>query len=383
MERFIVKARFLCAIGLLSIGLCGPPAAYAQEKNMLRDSLDNKLDFGRFIVDAHGFLPVAMIITEPALGSIGIALAPMFLEPKKYTPQPGEYIPPDITVPFAMYTGNNSWLVGAGRIGSIPKAHIKYRAGMGYGDINLDFYRTIEGHERSFAFGIRSLVAFGMISKKINRQDMYLGVSYLYFRADLTPDFSGEVPEFISDIEMDNHTATVGILLDWDKRNTIFTPDKGFRLNVKYGMDDQWTGSDFSYSRVNASLTSFIPFQDNWVGGFRAEWQHAFDDPPFYLQPGINMRGIPVARYQGMTTMILETEQRYDFTLRWSGLLFGGLAKAIPDGESFSDARTIYGVGGGFRYLLARLFKVRAGIDLAWGPDSFGYYIVFGHNWNR
>jgi hypothetical protein len=51
--------------------------------------------------------------------------------------------------------------------------------------------------------------------------------------------------------------------------------------------------------------------------------------------------------------------------------------------EHFDEAQTAYNFGGGFRYLIARAFKIRAGIDVAKGPDSFGWYIVFGHNWNR
>jgi hypothetical protein len=36
-----------------------------------------------------------------------------------------------------------------------------------------------------------------------------------------------------------------------------------------------------------------------------------------------------------------------------------------------------------FGILLHDLFRIRAGIDVAKGPDSWGWYIVFGHNWNR
>jgi hypothetical protein len=59
------------------------------------------------------------------------------------------------------------------------------------------------------------------------------------------------------------------------------------------------------------------------------------------------------------------------------------LGKAIQRDQSFSEAKTVYNFGTGFRYLLARAFKLRAGIDIAKGPDSVGWYIVFGHNWNR
>jgi hypothetical protein len=59
------------------------------------------------------------------------------------------------------------------------------------------------------------------------------------------------------------------------------------------------------------------------------------------------------------------------------------LGKAILGDESFADTQTAYGVGAGFRYLIARVLKIRAGIDIARGPDNFCWYIVFGHNWNR
>jgi hypothetical protein len=113
------------------------------------------------------------------------------------------------------------------------------------------------------------------------------------------------------------------------------------------------------------------------------EVQHVFNDPPFYFLPGINMRGIPAARYQGQTTALIETEQRYDFNLRWSGILFAGMGKAIDKEETFSSADLEFSAGAGFRYLLARVFKIRAGIDLAAGSGGFGYYIVFGQSWNR
>ena len=99
--------------------------------------------------------------------------------------------------------------------------------------------------------------------------------------------------------------------------------------------------------------------------------------------PSLNMRGVPIARYQGATTVLAETEQRFDFNRRWSMVAFAGLGKAIMRDQEFSDAEMVYNYGTGFRYLIARAFGIRAGIDIAKGPDNFGWYIVFGHNWNR
>jgi len=110
----------------------------AKKTGILRDTLDNKLDLSRFVINAKGFIPILSILTEPALGGFGVAVAPLFIKPKKNTGEKG-YVPPDITAGVAMNTANNSWLVGAFRMGNIPKAGIKYRAGLAYGNIFLTY----------------------------------------------------------------------------------------------------------------------------------------------------------------------------------------------------------------------------------------------------
>lgn len=354
------------------------------KKEMMRDTLDGRLDFSRFLIEAHGFIPVPMIITEPALGHFGGLVAPVFIAPKKPIEGVTGYQAPDITAGFGMYTANKSYGVGAMRMGSFAKQGIKYRVGVLYGSLNLSFYRDLPVvGEQEFSFNIKSLPFFLSLSKKIMKQDVYLGVKYNHAKTEVKPNFEGDVPDFITSKELDSNTAALGIFVDWDKRNSVFTADNGYRLHVEYDVNASWTDSDFNYQNINTSFIWFTPLKPNWISGLRLEVQHVFERPPFYLLPGIDMRGIPAARYQGQTTLIAETEQRFDLSLRWSVLGFVGYGKAIEFDESFSDGENVYALGSGFRYLLARAFKVRAGIDVAVGPDSFGWYIVFGHNWNR
>jgi hypothetical protein len=354
-----------------------------KQKPVLRDTLDNKLDFSGFLNDPKGFIPVPMIVTEPALGGFGGLLIPMFIKPVKGLP--GTYSPPDITAFPAMYTANKSWLVGAFRMGSIPKWSMKYRVGIAYADINLSFYRTLPNiGDKEFKFNIEALPVLLSLSKKINKKEVYLGVQYTYSHTKVAARFTDSLPAFVDKAKaLDSKTGSLGVFVDWDKRNSIFTADKGARINILYTADAQWTGSDYNYQRTNASVNWFVPVKKNWISGVRGEVQHVFDEPPFYLLPYISLRGVPAARYQGVTTVILETEQRFDMNLRWSLLGFAGLAKAIERKQSFGEASYVYNVGTGFRYLIARAFKIRAGVDIARGPEEFGYYIVFGHNWNR
>jgi hypothetical protein len=52
--------------------------------------------------------------------------------------------------------------------------------------------------------------------------------------------------------------------------------------------------------------------------GFRADFLFIWDDYPFFTQPYIILRGIPSMRYQNKIVTVLETEERWDFSRRWS-----------------------------------------------------------------
>ena len=60
---------------------------------------------------------------------------------------------------------------------------------------------------------------------------------------------------------------------------------------------------------------------------------------------------------------------------------FAGTGKAYDEWNEFSDADWHTSGGAGFRYLVARQFKIRMGMDLARGPEQWAYYIVFGSAW--
>ena len=91
--------------------------AFAQEDKKrisLKDSLDGKFDLSDYIIEANGFVPVPYIITEPALGNFGDAIAPIFI--KKRPPYIDSIkgklvrtpVAPDVTGGALLYTLNNS-----------------------------------------------------------------------------------------------------------------------------------------------------------------------------------------------------------------------------------------------------------------------------------
>jgi hypothetical protein len=62
---------------------------------------------------------------------------------------------------------------------------------------------------------------------------------------------------------------------------------------------------------------------------------------------------------------------------------FGGVGKAFDNWSEFGSNQTIVSYGTGFRYLMARKFGLRMGLDFAHSPGTFAYYIIFGSNWQK
>ena len=96
---------------------------------------------------------------------------------------------PDITAGFSMYnTLNGSGGIGGLRIGSFPKAGLKYSVGTGYFGINLSFYKTLpQVGEKEFTFNIKALPVLLSQSKKISKKsEIYLGMQSLYAKTEMS-----------------------------------------------------------------------------------------------------------------------------------------------------------------------------------------------------
>src|SRR6186713_946195 len=121
----------------------------AQDKKArvpLKDSLDGRFDLSNYIIEANGFIPVPIIVTEPALGGFGAGLVPIFLKkrPPYIDSVKGKIlitpVAPDMTGAVLAYTLNNTWVTAAFRTGTLIKSRIKYVIGGGYANVNLSYY---------------------------------------------------------------------------------------------------------------------------------------------------------------------------------------------------------------------------------------------------
>jgi hypothetical protein len=377
---------------MFALSIFSDPVAGQFKKNqgiILRDTLDGALDVSDFIIHSHGFLPVPFFITEPALGGFGGGLGLVFMKRrpniiyKRHGIEIEKPTQPDVTGVGALYTLNNTWAGLIFQSGTWIKAKSKYRVVSGYADINLSFYRTTESdEEREFEFNLRTIPIFFSLQRHIGPSAWSAGPSYLFLNTNVQLR-SQELPTFLQDKEWNSTVSMPGIIVEMDNRDNIFTPDRGMRFRVSTSWSNDLFGSDYDYVNVDAFFHAYIPCSPKLIAGFRYEVQQVFGDAPFYMLPYMNLRGVPTARYQGNIFSVTEGEVRWDFVPRWSSVFFAGTGKVHDEWSEFAESDWISSAGAGFRYLIARKFKLRMGMDFAKGPEQWTYYFVVGNAWLR
>src|SRR5262249_29503986 len=131
------------------------PKEEASARDLFFSREDGYLDVSGFLSSKAGFLPVAMPITEPAVGyGLALGLAYFHSEPKAFPTAPGErarIMWPSTTVVMGAGTENGTWATGLAHLGVWDEGRIRYLGAVGYANLDLDWF------SRSEALGGRSI----------------------------------------------------------------------------------------------------------------------------------------------------------------------------------------------------------------------------------
>jgi len=345
---------------------------YAQDKSKkFRDSIDNAIDLSNFLNKKYGALPFIIPITEPAVGYGAVAGALYFVQKKDPKQQP------DIIVAAGGATSNKTWLVVGGYIGFWNQDKIRYRGLLGYGDVNLDYYGI---GNRPISFNLKSFIFVQQMNFRIGESDFFLGGKYQFSNITI-PLF--ENSDLIDPIELSSKNSGISLITEFDNLNNFLSPTKGLRVHLSYDQNLEIIGSDRNWGKLNFFTYLYAPVNKKWIPALRLESSLATGDTPFYALPFVNLRGVPVLRYQGELTMLAETEQLFNITSRWGLVGFTGIGAAFKSIDDLKAEELVWNAGGGIRYLIARTLGLKMGADIARGPEDWAFYVVIGTAWLR
>ncbi|MDE1225391.1 BamA/TamA family outer membrane protein [Vibrio aestuarianus] len=386
-------------------------ASYASDISFT-DPVDQRFDMGEYMAEkAVGFLPVPIIITEPAVG-YGGGIVGLFLHETEEEKQQrkvaslsaidggAQLVPAAMSVVGALGTENGTWFAFGGHRRSWKGDSIRYTGGGGLGVANIDIYKNISSPEIEIpAFPGFPGFTIGPIDKTLSfgtKTKVAALMQQVQFRVANTPLMLGiKQVAAISSVESDNEFASnimqymlgeeavssgLGILADYDTRDNLFYPTKGFQLSADYMIYDEALGSDYNYDHFNFDGQGFIPLAPKWTLGLAGNYQY-FKEKDTQVtptsKPYVKLRGVSSFRYQGDEISTVQSQITYSIDNRWKVSAFYGIGKAINDHDD-ATSDSVQAGGVGFRYQIARRYGLHIGMDYARSKDEDAIYFNVG-----
>ena len=347
------------------------------------DPDDGQLDLSYFLEDPRGFLPIPIVVTEPAVG-YGGGGAGMFLRPRREAGDEG-WTRPDISAVGAFATQNGTWGAFAGDASRWLDGRLRTLLGAAAGQFNLDFY-GLGSEPSSLDQAVRYSLQFAGAVAQVNWQlapksPWAIGLRYVYADVNPKPREFAIFPNLADRVRVKISAPTA--IVEFDTRDNIFTPTRGIYAESSWLASREALGASGDFERFQQVLIGWQPLPHDMTLGARGNYAWSSDGTPFFLRPFVQLRGVPAMRYQGDQAASVELEARWQFFGRWSVVAFGGAGTTRTDRQTFVATQNVGSGGVGFRYELARKFGLHAGIDVAHSPGTTAVYLVVGSAWFR
>jgi hypothetical protein len=347
------------------------------------DPEDGQLDLSYFLENARGFLPIPIVITEPAIG-YGGGLAGMFVRPRKEAGSEG-WARPNLSAVGGFATENGTKGAFAADASRWLEGRLRTTVGAATGKVNLDFY-GLGGDSASLDQKVRYSLNFSGGIVQANWQlapksPWAVGLRYVY--ADVDPKLREDSVLGGLPVEPRVKVSAPTAVLEFDTRDNLFTPTEGVYAETSYLASRESLGASKDFERFEQIVMGWLPLPNRITLGARANYAWSSTGTPFFLRPFIQLRGVPAMRYQGERMGSIEVEARWPVSGRWSGVVFGGAGSARTDRDTFDGTKNAGSGGLGLRYALARKFGMDVGLDVARSSGTTAVYLVVGNAWFR
>ncbi|MEZ9198745.1 BamA/TamA family outer membrane protein [Shewanella sp. 10N.286.54.B9] len=367
------------------------------EKSYFFDEKDGQFDLGYHLAEnAYGFLPIPVLITEPAVG-IGGGLIGLFLheseEEKEHRRQQAlssidggaQLIPAAMTMVGAGGTANGTWFALAGHRHSWMNDSIRYTVIGGAANANLEIYTRLGGllpPENAIQFDTttEALFALQKVQFRVAGTPLMLGMKQLWTESSVSS--SNALVDWILQNTLGDKSTTsgLGLLAEYDTRDNLFFPKKGYKFSAEYMFYDQSLGSDTDYQTLGVSGEMFFPFSKHWTFALAGSFDELYAGDTSLsptTKPYVDLRGVAAFRYQGEQVGVIQSQLMYHIDHRWTVSAFYGYG--ITNDESVEQSGgSVNAYGVGFRYQLARRYGIHMGIDLATSGDENAIYFKLG-----
>jgi outer membrane protein assembly factor BamA len=173
-----------------------------------------------------------------------------------------------------------------------------------------------------------------------------------------------------------------GLGMNYDTRDVLFFPRKGWLIDAQLYAEDKLTGSDFKYQRFAADVAHYVPVGKKSVLALNAVAVVSVGEVPFHQMPVIGgtrrMRGYFEGKYRDNNLFMLQSEYRMPLFWRIGAVAFGGLGVVSRRLGDTDLEHLRYNYGAGIRIQIDKVQKINVRLDYGLGYRSRGFYLTFG-----
>ena len=267
---------------------------------------EGDLDMSNYLSQAYGFLPVPILITEPAIGYGGGA-AIVYLHDKFVGRKgaSGRNIPPSMSGIILAATENGTKVAGGFHLGYYLEDRLRTQTFVMMTNVNMNFY-TPSG--KAIFLNLKNPIVYQSLKYRIGESDIFLGAGYLYTSSEIK--LNREEDEALIDRQAPKVTSSaLGLIVDYDTRDNALSPNQGMLFNARANFFTETLGSDNTFQKYFLQELLYMPLNEKINLDHRISFDKVVgDEAPFYMYPAVNMRGVPAMRYQGENVALYEAQ---------------------------------------------------------------------------
>lgn len=173
-----------------------------------------------------------------------------------------------------------------------------------------------------------------------------------------------------------------GVVVNYDTRDHLFTPRSGMLTELVLFANQKAFGSDFNFQKLYLDVNYFIPVANTHTLGLQVYTELTAGNPPFnqLSQLGGNkrLRGFYEGRFRDKNYLMTQVEYRLPLFWRFGATAFAGTGRVAPEAATLFTSGWHYTYGAGLRIMLDTKARINLRLDIAFGPDTNGFYLTFG-----
>jgi outer membrane protein assembly factor BamA len=159
----------------------------------------------------------------------------------------------------------------------------------------------------------------------------------------------------------------LGFVAQWDKRDFIYNPTKGFYLETEAFFSGGFIGSDFTYQRYTIDFAKYTRLFENHtlatqIHGASLQGNPIFYELLYFGSPRL-MRGYQDRRFIDKNLLCLQTEYRFPLYKRLQGVAFVSSGTVSSKFKELFENEYKWSYGGGLRFILNKKDRIRLRLD--------------------